>query len=135
MSMKILNYDGKWEEQNLVFQNIDDGERFKKYSFGKYKDLYIVYNKNDDELIKRLDKYWDVIEPQIIKSLEALVKAYERYGHLKVKYFQAYAYSPDEDEVFEGEASNIFLSFSLLENTTWNFWLKDDMILNCEASF
>ena len=132
--MKILNYDGKWEEQTLIFENLDENEKLKKYPFGKFGELYIVYENDDEEVIKRLDDVWDSLGPKLELSLTKLIKSYDRLGHLKVKFFQAYAFLP-EKEVFNGVSANIFLSFSLLETPTWNFWLKNDEIIHSQASF
>lgn len=133
---KVLNYDGEWEEPFLYFKHLSKGDTVKEYPFGKFGTLYLIYSKNDKSLIKRLDEYWPTLENKIVKDLEKLITFYDRLGHLKVKYFQAFGNSTEYDEeVFHGTDSNLRLSFNLLESPTWDYFIQDNKIIHSQAAF
>ena len=100
-----------------------------------------MYEKSDTELINNLDKAWPSLESKIIKELEAMVKSSERFGHLKVKHFQAFGSSYETDgnnfldKEYPDKKPNISLSFSLLESPSWDFFIQDDEIVHCQPAY
>ena len=133
---RIINYDGDEEEQFLLFKYLQEGENTKKYPFGKFGTLHLIYDETDQALITKLDNNWKNLETKIVDELENQIKSYDRLGHLKVRYFQAMGTSTEYNkDVFHGTDSDIRLSFHLLESPTWEFFIKDDQIIHSQAAF
>ena len=133
---RILNYNEEWEEPFIYFKDLSENQSYKEYTFGKFGKLYVIYDKEDTKVIKNLDSHWITLEEKLSKHLENLIHRYERVGHLKVKYFQAFANTNEYDEnVFHGTDSDVRLSFCLLEVPTWDYWIKGDKIIHGQAAF